>query len=66
MKISSKKIVGLVIALFFLAISGVTLLASGIEFGRFIAIVCIGLAAVITIVGALLASLGKLEKDLLD
>ena len=61
--ISSKKIVVFLFSLLAIIAVGLALAFAGIELGRYLIYIMVPLGAVTTIVAAVLASLGKLEKD---
>lgn len=62
--ISAKKIITLVLFLFFIAALGFVLLLCNFEFGKYLIYGSIPIGAVITIISGIAASVGKIENDL--
>ena len=62
-KISVKKVIGIVLLLFFIAVIGVVLILLEIEMGRYLVYFSVPIGALLTMVTGLLVSLGLVKKD---
>ena len=62
--LSARKVVSVLLLLLFTAIIGAVTIALGYQFGRYLVYVSVPVGAVLAIVSAVSAMLGKLEQDL--